>query len=177
MCWTGSATRYVLLVFQQGRMPRYLEGGPSTANSLTAYAAILWSVCLVFNFCNAGGRTKRTCLFVCNPQVLRVLSREESHLHPAEPPAALQPALPSLAAQGSRSAGAGPPGGAGVMGSAVQGPDADQVAAMLDAHMAMDQINTPQPRYGQNSVALDTTYTPCLRSIPVSGACWALQLP
>lgn len=79
-------------------------------------------------------------------QVLRVLGQDESRLSPAEPPAALQASLPSPAARASTS-GHSPAhsqhGSAPVQGQTVE---ADQIAGMLDAHMAVEQINTPQAR-------------------------------
>lgn len=79
-------------------------------------------------------------------QVLRVLGQDESRLSPAEPPAALQASLPSPASRASTS-GHSPAhsqhGSASVQGQTVE---ADQIAGMLDAHMAVEQINTPQAR-------------------------------
>ena len=75
-----------------------------------------------------------------------MLGRDESQLSPAQPPAALQAPLPP-AAHTAYSAAGHPSDlhlAASSDGAAV---DADQVAGMLNAHMAIDQINTPQARW------------------------------
>lgn len=103
-------------------------------------------------------------------QVLRVLGQDESQLSPPEPPAALQAPLPSPAARTSaagqspthgfqqpaahaqqHTAGhaglAGLAGGLEQQGGSAGGAAAgDEVAAVLDAHLAVEQINTPQAR-------------------------------
>lgn len=84
--------------------------------------------------------------------MLRVLGQDESQLSPAEPPAALQPPLPPPAV--GRVTGSTPTNShlvasqSGGMAHEVWAPpvDKDQVAGMLNAHMAIDQINTPQAR-------------------------------
>jgi hypothetical protein len=109
-------------------------------------------------------------------QVLRVLGQDESQLSPPEPPAALQSPLPSPAARTS-TAGHSPTHGlqqptahaqqqpAGLAGLEQQGGGAggvaaagDHVAAVLDAHLAVEQINTPQARYvGRGGARLNGT--------------------
>jgi hypothetical protein len=110
-----------------------------------------------------------------------VLDRQESQLPNPEPPAALQPPLPTAASSNKAAAGSsklglqqqlaqGPGGAAAAAAGAWQsgvsqdsssagslhhhGIDVNQLASELSTHLAIDQINSPQARYVQ--VALCT---------------------
>lgn len=116
----------------------------------------LW--CKELQHCLLARRCLISCTLLHNPnhvcgrvlQVVRVLGRDESQLDSAEPPAALHAPLPSPAARAS-SSGLSPShsqhGGTPTGQAAPQAVEADQVANMLDAHMAVEQINTPQARW------------------------------
>lgn len=120
--------------------------------------------------------------------MLRVLNRQESQLTTSEPPAALQPPLPTAAGPGATStartnwtAAAGPPAlqqqlsqgtaaAAGAGGAVLRGlqagsnvdssmpsggvVDVNRLANELSTHLAIDQIESPQSRYGCSTVVL-----------------------